>query len=91
MELLVVLLGAGLDDALHDATDQGRSALAVGDRALREPFPRLVGDAGELFEHQELLEGAAPAVEDVDGEEHQSGEGVVAKPGRGEGVGLRLR
>jgi hypothetical protein len=88
MDLLVVLLRARLHDALHDATHEGVSALTVRDCALREPFPVLVWDAGELFEHEELLEGAAAAVEHVDGEEHQSGEGVVAKSFCRQGFGL---
>jgi hypothetical protein len=63
--LLVVLLLAGSAHPVIDATCQTCLAGVARDLQVGGVFPRLVRDAGDELEHEELLERAAPPVEQV--------------------------
>ena len=87
--LLVVLVGAGLDDALEHPPGQRGPAAVPGQRQVAHPLPGLVGHPGDELEHGELDDRPFPAVGQVHRREQGPGQQAVPEPGRVQGFRLR--
>jgi hypothetical protein len=87
--LLVVLVGAGLDDALEHPPGQRGPAAVPGQRQVAHPLPGLVGHPGDELEHGELDDRPFPAVGQVHRREQSPGQQAVPEPGRVQGFRLR--
>nr|WP_263656072.1 hypothetical protein [Nonomuraea aurantiaca] len=86
--LLVVLIGAGLHDALEDPPGQARAPRVAVHGPVAHALPRLVRHAGDDLQHGELGERALLAVHEVDGLEHHLGQQAVLHARGGERVPL---
>src|SRR5215813_1882029 len=88
MPFFVVLLLAGLDDALMHTPGQSGLPVEPVYRQVSDPFPGLVGNAGHKLQDLELAEAACSPVDGVHAPDQKPDSHAVAVARRGKRLRL---